>query len=80
MVGKSHPTVYNIIREFMKEAADTAVMTAEIDLGRKVKQPQRAKYRRINARLQALAEKYEEYKQDGRRMDYIRACGHNVSL
>jgi len=35
MVGKSHPTVFNLVEEFKKEEADTAVMIAEIDSGKK---------------------------------------------
>ena len=57
MVGESHPT----IREFQKEEADTSVMFAELDIGRKIKQPQRQKYKRINLRLQTLAGGYQQY-------------------
>jgi len=46
MVGKSHPTIFNLIKELQKEEADTSVMFAELDVGRTVKQPQRQKYKK----------------------------------
>jgi len=80
MVGKSHPTVFNLVEEFKKEEADTAVMIAEIDRGKKIRQPQRKKYERINKRLETLAAAYAEYKDEGRLLEYVEACGHNVGL
>jgi len=80
MVGKSHPTIYNLIKEFQKEEADTAVMIAELDRGKNIRQPQRKKYIRINERLQRLATRYQEYKDEGRVLEYMEACGHNVGL
>jgi len=80
MVGKSHPTIYNLIKEFQKEEADTAVMIAELDRGKNIRQPQRKKYIRINERLQRLATRYQEYKDKGRVLEYMEACGHNVGL
>lgn len=80
MVGKSHPALYTLIREFIKEQADTAVMIAELGLGKKVKQRQRLKYKRINERLLTLVNQYQAYKEEGRLLEYLRACGHTVGL
>jgi len=80
MVGKSHPTIFNLIKEFQKEEADTSVMFAELDVGRTVKQPQRQKYKRINERLQRLAIEYRQYQDERRVLEYVEACGHNVGL
>ncbi|XP_052130244.1 uncharacterized protein LOC127751170 [Frankliniella occidentalis] len=78
VVGKSHPTLFHLIKEFKKEEADSTVMMAELDAGKKIRQPQRAKYQRINQRLQRLAESYGQFKEEGRVLEYLRACGHNV--
>jgi len=80
MVGKSHPTIYNLINEFKKEEADTAVMISELDRGKSIRQPQRKQYKKINERLQKLANYYHEYKAEGRILEYLEACGHNVGL
>lgn len=79
-MGKSHPTIYHIIKEFQKEEGDTAVMMLELEQGKKIRQPQRLKYRRINERLQTLALSYDRYKEEGTRPAFMRACGHNVAL
>jgi len=80
MVGKSHPTIFNLIREFQKEEADTSAMFAELDAGRKIKQPQRQKYKRINERLHNLALQYRDIKDEGRVLEYLESCGYNVGL
>jgi pyruvate/oxaloacetate carboxyltransferase len=80
IIGKSHPSLYSLIKHFQKEEADTAVMIAELDAGKKIRQQQRLKYRRINERIQVLARNYEQYKNEGRRVDYMKACGHNIGL
>ncbi|KAK3916473.1 PKS-NRPS hybrid synthetase [Frankliniella fusca] len=77
MIGKSHPTIFNLVKEFENEEADVRVMMAELDGGRAIRQPQRQKYRRINERLQNLTTHYAEYKEEGRIVDFTRACGHN---
>ncbi|KAK3916425.1 Cortactin-binding protein 2 [Frankliniella fusca] len=77
MIGKSHPTIFNLVKEFQNEEADVRVMMAELDGGRAIRQPQRQKYRRINERLQNLTTHYAEYKEEGRIVDFTRACGHN---
>ncbi|KAK3929145.1 PKS-NRPS hybrid synthetase [Frankliniella fusca] len=80
MVGKSHPSLYPLILEFKKEQADTSVMIAELNVGKQVKQPQRQMFRRINQRLQRLAEQYNHFKEEGRLLEYLRACGHTAGL
>jgi len=55
-------------------------MIAELDRGKNIRQPQRKKYIRINERLSRLATRYQEYKDEGRVLEYMEACGHNVGL
>ncbi|XP_026290250.2 uncharacterized protein LOC113214938 [Frankliniella occidentalis] len=80
IVGKSHPSLYKLIGAFQKEAADVKVMMEELDAGRKIRQQQKAKYSRINDRLQTLTRRYQEFKATDRLLDYVRGCGANVSL
>jgi len=81
MVNKSHPALYAIVMEFQKEEEDTTAMMKDLDGGKKIRQATRKKYQNINFRLQALADNhYQEYKQEGRLLDYMEACGHNVGL
>ncbi len=77
MIGKSQPTIFNLVKEFQKEEADVRVMMAELDAGKTIRQPQRQKYRHINERLRNLTSHYEEYKAEGRLVDFTRSCGHN---
>lgn len=69
-----------MLREVRKEQRDTEVMVVELELGRKIKVPQRLKYQLINARMQEMVLAYAEYKEDGRLMDYLRHCGYNIAL
>jgi len=80
MVGKSHPALYAILKEFQKEEEDTTAMMKDLDGGKMIRQATRKKYQNINLLLQALANNYQEYKQEGRLLDYMEACGHNVGL
>jgi len=80
MVGKNHPSFYHLVRELQKEQRDTEVMVRELSLGRKVKVPQLKRYQRVDERLQSIAEDYQTYKQEGRVLDYLRDCGHNITL
>ncbi|KAK3911699.1 PKS-NRPS hybrid synthetase [Frankliniella fusca] len=80
MVGKSHPTVFNLIKEFQKEEGDVRVMMAELDAGKTIRQRRRQEYRRINERLQNLATRYDRYKEEDRVVDFARACGHNICM
>jgi len=80
VVGKSHPALYNIIGEFQKEEEDTVAMMKDVDQGKKIRQATRKKYQRINERLQALANNYRQYQEEGRVLVYLESCGHNVGL
>ena len=80
MVGKSHPALYGIITEFQKEHDDTVAMMKDLDAGKKIRQATRKKYHDINKRLQRLANSYPEYKEEGRLLEYMEACGHKVGL
>jgi len=55
-------------------------MMKDLDEGQKIRQVTRKKYQNVNLRPQALANNYQEYKQEGRLLDYMEACGHNVGL
>jgi hypothetical protein len=41
---------------------------------------QRPSYRVVTERLQRISRVYEEYKAEGRVLDFLRACGHNFTL
>ncbi|KAK3919917.1 FLYWCH-type zinc finger-containing protein 1 [Frankliniella fusca] len=80
MVGKSHPSFYHLLREFRKEEKDTEVMMRELQMGRRIKAPRRTKYIAVNKRLQGAAMDYQEYKEEGRVLEYLTRCGNNFSL
>ncbi|KAK3921780.1 Tryptophan synthase alpha chain [Frankliniella fusca] len=80
MVGKSHPSFYHFLREIRKEQRDTDVMMRELQMGPRIKAPRRAKYDAVNKRLQAAAVEYEEYKEEGRILDFLSRCGRNFTL
>ncbi|KAK3920167.1 Nuclear fusion protein BIK1 [Frankliniella fusca] len=80
MVGKSHPSFYHWLTEIRKEQRDTDVMMRELQMGRRIKAPRRAKYDAVNKRLQAAAAEYDEYKEERRILDFLSRCGQNFTL
>ncbi|KAK3909666.1 FLYWCH-type zinc finger-containing protein 1 [Frankliniella fusca] len=80
MMGKKHPSFYHMLREIQKEQRDTDVMVVELEMGRKIKVPQRLKYQLINARMQEIVLEYADYKEEGRLMEFLRRCGYNIAL
>jgi len=55
-------------------------MIAELDLGRKVREPQKKKYRDVTTRLQTITAGYQKAKDSGEILAYLRACGNTFSL
>jgi hypothetical protein len=45
-----------------------------------VRAPQKLKYKMVTERLQRISRRYEEEKREGRLLDYLRACGNNLTL
>ncbi|KAK3929190.1 FLYWCH-type zinc finger-containing protein 1 [Frankliniella fusca] len=80
LVGKDHPSVYALIKELQKEQGNSERQMADLELGKVVKAPQRLKYRMVTERLQRISGRYEEMKAEGRRVDFLRACGNNLTL
>ncbi|KAK3913903.1 FLYWCH-type zinc finger-containing protein 1 [Frankliniella fusca] len=80
LVGKDHPSVYALIKELQKEQGNSERQMADLELGKVVKAPQRLKYRMVTERLQRISSRYEEMKAEGRRVDFLRACGNNLTL
>ncbi len=80
MMGKKHPSFFHMLREIRKEQRDTEVMVVELEMGRKIKVPQRLKYQLINARMQEIVLQYADYKEEGRLMEFLRRCGYNIAL
>jgi len=81
-VGKSHPSLYTLLREFQREQAATETKLRDLELGRPIKEPQRKKYRDVTDRLKSISVRYDEYKQNGReqRLRYLRLCGATFTL
>ncbi|KAK3919867.1 HTH-type transcriptional regulator CzcR [Frankliniella fusca] len=80
LVGKAHPTFYALLRDIRKEQATTESNIRELDLGRPVREPQRKKYRTVTERLQRIVLRYQEHKEDGTILSFLRACGYQFSL
>jgi len=79
-VNKFHPSLYSLLREFQRQQAATESMIAELDLGRKVREPQKKKYRDVTTRLQTITAGYQKAKDSGEILAYLRACGNTFSL
>jgi hypothetical protein len=45
-----------------------------------VQAAQSLKYRTVTERLRTISRQYAAYKEEGRVLDYLRTCGHNITL
>ncbi|CAH0388474.1 unnamed protein product [Bemisia tabaci] len=79
LAGKNHPSIYYLLRQFLKEQVDTEKQIIEIQAGRKVRKPREAKYERLNIRLRTIVSRYEEHKTERTELDYLRAIGRNIA-
>ena len=80
MVGKRHPSLYSLTVQLRKEQEDASQMIIELRAGRRIRENQKTKYTKVNIQLQNTAQRYAEYKQEGRILEYLRTCGHNFTL
>ena len=80
VIAKHHPDLYAALSELQKEQAYTEVCIAELALGKKVKTAPKKKWLDLQTRIQSIAEKYDEYKDRGEVVDYLRTLGHNIVL
>ncbi|CAB0041879.1 unnamed protein product [Trichogramma brassicae] len=60
-VGKSHPDLYSLIREFQKEQGDTEIGLIELSNQRRIKSAPKKKWVDVQRRLRALVETYDTY-------------------
>lgn len=76
-MGKKHPDFYSCLIEFQKER-DTETCMAELGLGKSVKAAPKREWIAIQERLRRIAEEYEDYKSEGRIIEYLEAMSYNV--
>ncbi|CAB0038505.1 unnamed protein product [Trichogramma brassicae] len=60
-LGKSHPDLYSLIREFQKEQGDTEIGLIELSNQRRIKSAPKKKWVDVQRRLRALVETYDTY-------------------
>jgi len=80
IVGKPHPSLYALIKALKKEQDTTEKRIAELEEGKQIRQDQRREYRKAAEKLSTLTGRYEEFKEDGRILEYLQKCGNQFSL
>lgn len=80
MVGKTHPDMYSLIKEFKKEQADTEIAVAELGLGKNVKAAPKAKWVTHQVRIRRIVRRYNEYKDDDEILEYLENLACNISI
>ena len=80
VVGKHHPDLYSAFKELQKEQGDTEIYIVELSLGRKIKAAPKKKWVDTQDRLRRIAKKYDDYKNTGRVLDYMRSIAYNIII
>lgn len=80
IVAKKHPSLYKLIHHIQKEQSDVDTMVRELDVGRRITEPQKRKYYNLNVRLQNITSRYYDYKDGGNIIAYLHACAHNMAI
>ena len=61
LVGRDHPDIFSIIKDFQKEQGDTEIQIMELSLGRRVKAAPKKAWTDTQKRMKKIVESYEQY-------------------
>ena len=80
IVNKHHPSMFTILDELWKEQRDTDVCIAQLHAGHvNVRQNRSRKAQIKDDRIYNIVRRYQEYKDDGNVLLYLRSLGYNVA-
>lgn len=80
VVGRNHPDVYSLVKEFQKEQADSESTVAELSLGKTVKAAPKKKWVDAQARIRYITGQYQEYKERNDIWAYLETIGSNITI
>ena len=80
LVGKSHPDLFSLIKEFKKEQGYTEVCVLELNLGKRIRAMPKKKWSDLQDRIQGAVESYATHKANDTVLEYLRTLGHNIKL
>ena len=80
LVGKSHPDLFSLIKEFKKEQGYTEVSVLELNLGKRVESMSKKKWSDLQDRVQGAVESYPTHKANDDVLEYLRLLGHDIKL
>ena len=76
IVNKSHPSIWQLLRELQNEQIHTEATIGKLIAGHILTKPRKDQEIK-NARLSNVVGNYEEMKENGNMIDYLRACTYN---
>lgn len=78
LMGKPHPSFYHVVEQLQNEVAEIHRDITRLQSGFSPKKKKR-KYINVDTRISRLVERYENFKDDGDILGYLRAIGHNIA-
>lgn len=80
VVAKHHPSLYVFFDELRKEQADTEIMLLQLQLGQRIRKGLDRRRREIEENILNVVQQYEEYKQRGDIITYLKTIGHHIKF
>ncbi len=80
LVAKHHSDLYSLLNEIQKEQADSKIMVTELSLGRRVKAAPKRKWLEVLSRLWRIVENYNEYKTEGKELEFLKPIAYNINI
>ncbi len=80
ILGKHHPDLYSLLNEIQMEQANSKIMVTELSLGRRVKATPKRKWLQVQSGLRRIVENYNEYKTDGKELEFFKHIAYNINI
>lgn len=79
IMGKSHPSLYFALDQLQTEALEMEMDIERLSSGRSPEKKKKNQYVEMDNRIKRIMGRYEEYKEEGDMMEFLRAIGHNIA-
>ncbi|XP_034238652.1 uncharacterized protein LOC117643707 [Thrips palmi] len=79
IMGKAHPTLYFALDQLQSEVMEVEWDIERLGSGRSPEKKKRNQYVLMDARISRVMERYDQYKEDGEMLEFLKAVGHNIA-
>ncbi|XP_043480352.1 uncharacterized protein LOC122510030 [Leptopilina heterotoma] len=78
VLGRYHPSLYAFLNELQQEQGDTECMINQLNLGQKIRTLPTTHFQKMEEKVISIVSQYQNYVDENREIDYIKALGHHL--